>query len=76
MTTTTPIQDEQDFDVLAFLRERAASLRCPKCRLPLADCELRQLNQDGQRYKVEVTCGHCQMVVQVEVERSGELSPD
>jgi uncharacterized protein YbaR (Trm112 family) len=45
-------------DILAFLRE---AFRCPMCRRSLADCKLRQLDHQGQKYTVEVICRHCEL---------------
>ncbi len=55
-------------DILAFLRERAGAFRCPMCRRSLADCRLRQLDHDGSRYTVEVTCSHCELAFLVALE--------
>lgn len=58
-------------DILAFLRERAGAFRCPMCRRSLADCKLRQLDHEGSRYKVEVTCRNCELAFLVALELAG-----
>jgi hypothetical protein len=55
-------------DILAFLRERAGAFRCPMCRRSLADCKLRQLDHEGQKYTVEVTCRNCELTFLVALE--------
>lgn len=55
-------------DILAFLRERAGAFRCPMCRRSLADCKLRQLDHEGQKYTVEVTCRSCELAFLVALE--------
>ncbi|MGA7172804.1 MAG: hypothetical protein WBZ07_07695 [Candidatus Dormiibacterota bacterium] len=55
-------------DILAFLRERAGAFRCPMCRRSLADCKLRQLDHEGQKYTVEVTCRNCELAFLVALE--------
>jgi hypothetical protein len=55
-------------DILAFLRERAGAFRCPMCKRSLADCRLRQLDHEGQKYTVEVTCRNCELAFLVALE--------
>ncbi|HVB14308.1 MAG TPA: hypothetical protein VNH38_06100 [Candidatus Dormibacteraeota bacterium] len=55
-------------DILAFLRERAGAFRCPMCRRSLADCKLKQLDHEGQKYTVEVTCRNCNLAFLVALE--------
>ena len=55
-------------DILAFLRERAGAFRCPMCRRSLADCKLRRLDHEGQKYTVEVTCRNCELTFLVALE--------
>ncbi|MFZ0994463.1 MAG: hypothetical protein WAO09_00580 [Candidatus Dormiibacterota bacterium] len=55
-------------DILAFLRERAGAFRCPMCKRSLADCRLRQLDHEGQKYTVEVTCRNCELTFLVALE--------
>ena len=55
-------------DILAFLRERAGAFRCPMCRRSLADCKLRQLDHEGPKYTVEVTCRNCELAFLVALE--------
>jgi len=55
-------------DILAFLRERAGAFRCPMCRRSLADCKLKQLDHEGQKYTVEVTCRNCELAFLVALE--------
>jgi hypothetical protein len=59
---------EEEMDILAFLRERAGAFRCPICRRSLADCKLRQLDHEGQKYTVEVTCRNCELAFLVALE--------
>ncbi|HVC38606.1 MAG TPA: hypothetical protein VNH20_01365 [Candidatus Dormibacteraeota bacterium] len=55
-------------DILAFLRERAGAFRCPMCRRSLADCKLRELDHEGRKYTVEVTCRNCELAFLVALE--------
>ncbi|MGH7692326.1 MAG: hypothetical protein ACREOA_06440 [Candidatus Dormibacteria bacterium] len=55
-------------DILGFLRERAAAFRCPMCRRSLADCKLRELDHEGAKYTVEVTCRNCELAFLVALE--------
>lgn len=55
-------------DILAILRANAGAFRCPMCRRSLADCKLRQLDQEGPRYTVEVTCRNCELAFVVALE--------
>jgi hypothetical protein len=59
---------EEEMDILAFLRERAGAFRCPMCRRSLADCKLRQLDHEGPKYTVEVTCRNCELAFLVALE--------
>ena len=63
-------------DILAFLRERAGAFRCPMCRRSLADCKLRQLDHEGQRYTVEVTCRNCALTFLVALELAASEDSD
>ncbi|HEY6539147.1 MAG TPA: hypothetical protein VI138_08960 [Candidatus Dormibacteraeota bacterium] len=38
------------------------------CRRSLADCKLRQLDHDGPKYTVEVTCRNCELAFLVALE--------
>jgi hypothetical protein len=58
----------EEMDILAFLRERAGAFRCPMCKRSLADCRLRQLDHEGQKYTVEVTCRNCELTFLVALE--------
>jgi hypothetical protein len=44
------------------------------CKRSLADCRLRQLDHEGQKYTVEVTCRNCELtfLVALELAASGE----
>lgn len=55
-------------DIVEFLRERAGAFRCPMCRRSLADCKLKQLDHEGQKYTVEVTCRNCELAFLVALE--------
>lgn len=59
-------------DILAILRANAGAFRCPMCRRSLADCKLRQLDQQGPRYTVEVTCRNCQLAWVVALELAAD----
>ncbi|HVB53277.1 MAG TPA: hypothetical protein VNF24_03670 [Candidatus Acidoferrales bacterium] len=65
-------------DILAFLREQAGAFRCPMCRRSLADCKLRQLDHEGQKYTVEVICRNCELafVVALELASKDETETD
>ncbi|MGH7643777.1 MAG: hypothetical protein ACRENX_12350 [Candidatus Dormibacteria bacterium] len=63
-------------DILAFLRERAGAFRCPMCRRSLADCKLRQLDHEGQKYTVEVTCRNCELAFLVALELASSEAAD
>jgi hypothetical protein len=38
------------------------------CKRSLADCRLRQLDHEGQKYTVEVTCRNCELTFLVALE--------
>ncbi|MGH7612195.1 MAG: hypothetical protein ACREN4_09270 [Candidatus Dormibacteria bacterium] len=67
---------ENDKDIVAFLRPHAGAFRCPKCRRSLADCRLRQLDRQGPRYTVEVTCRNCELVLLVVLELAAATAVD
>lgn len=65
--------------IIEFIRDQARYYKCPICGRNLRGCEIRILNQEDERFTVQVTCGTCHVslvVVLAILSAANEAIPD
>ena len=51
----------QGMSIIEFIRDQARYYNCPICGRNLRGCEIRILNQQDERFTVQVTCAACRV---------------
>jgi hypothetical protein len=62
--------------ILDFIKDRARHYNCPVCGHGLERCDVRMLQQAGNRYTVQVTCVTCQVQFVVILEAQEEVAEE
>ena len=61
--------------IIEFIREKARYYNCPVCGRNLRGCEVRILDQEDERFTVQVTCAACRVSLVVVLAIQSAVDP-